>query len=210
MAELKLSSGEWNEDLIRKSFLSKDASMILIKSGYHLAFSSLSNPGTSGLNPVESWWKYLWRMKIPPKWWPFGDDFRKANEFAPSNAGVSCSVPNSWRPPKLGFFKANSGIALDLLKGNVGVGIIIGDHVGGVLASCSQPIDAALCPAVAETTAILRGFIFAREAGLLPYANMAAHGLVKFGLSLVDALFRMEETPGCVTPVILGECPDQL
>ncbi|KAK0585459.1 hypothetical protein LWI29_028823 [Acer saccharum] len=148
--------------------------------------------------------------------------------------------------------------ALDLIHGKVGVGIIIRNHLGEVLASCAQPILAALSPALAEATAILRGFIFASESGILPctmesdaqvvvklinndnvplsdigiiikditsfmdahpgckvvfaprQANSAAHGLAKLGLSLDNALFWIEETPSCVAPFVLGDCPAQL
>ncbi|KAK3225041.1 hypothetical protein Dsin_004903 [Dipteronia sinensis] len=98
----------------------------------------------------------------------FRDDYRTANVIMPSNSDVKLSVHNSWGPPEMGFFKANSDFSLDMLNGKVGVGIIIRDHVGGVMASCSQPINVALCPAVVEATAILRGFIFVNEAGFSP------------------------------------------
>ncbi|KAK2658345.1 hypothetical protein Ddye_004878 [Dipteronia dyeriana] len=81
---------------------------------------------------------------------------------------LSCLVPNSWRPHDKGRFKANSDVALDMLYGKVGVGIIIRDHLGKVLASCSLPIVTVLAPNVTKATAILRGFIFTNESGLLP------------------------------------------
>ncbi|KAK2646527.1 hypothetical protein Ddye_021722 [Dipteronia dyeriana] len=57
---------------------------------------------------------------------------------------------------------------LMILDALVGIGIIIRDHLGGVLASCSLPVVAVVSPDVTEATAILRGFIFTKESGLLP------------------------------------------
>ncbi|KAK0594791.1 hypothetical protein LWI29_000556 [Acer saccharum] len=311
VTELKLPSGSWNETLIHASFLPEDASLILsipcsssslndsiswhydrlgmysVKSGYHLGVSCDSNPSPSGLSGLESWWKYLWRIKVPPKvklllwhachewiptignlvkrrvpldelcslchrgpestihalWscpklkifrsmWPrlkdvqiqsgisfldfiilckslltlddlevfcvsiwrvwflrndavhnakvapvgdvvpwamaFRDEFQNANGGASSSSGPRSLVANSWRPQDRGHFKANSNAALDLIHGKVGVGINIRNHLGEVLASCAQPILAALPPALAKATTILRGFIFASESGILP------------------------------------------
>lgn len=83
----------WNEALIRHSFLPNDADLILhiscsatsrvdtlfwhfksmgsfsVKSAYHLGCSILDSlaVSSSGLGSYESWWKYLWRLKIPSK-----------------------------------------------------------------------------------------------------------------------------------------------
>ncbi|KAK2661224.1 hypothetical protein Ddye_007757 [Dipteronia dyeriana] len=89
--DLKLPSGLWNESLIRQFFLPEDASLILripcsshisddvvswhyekygtytVKSGYHLGMSLSSTMSSSGLCSLESWWKYLWRFKVPSK-----------------------------------------------------------------------------------------------------------------------------------------------
>ncbi|KAK3224846.1 hypothetical protein Dsin_004708 [Dipteronia sinensis] len=91
VADLKLFSGAWNEELIRNSFLPDDASLILsipcssgnlsdkmiwhydklgsysVKSGYYIGLSLGTNPSPLGLNQAESWWKFLWRLKVPAK-----------------------------------------------------------------------------------------------------------------------------------------------
>ncbi|KAK4841625.1 hypothetical protein QYF36_007708 [Acer negundo] len=88
---LKLSSGGWNEELIKASFFQVEAELILslpcsspftadsimwhyekwgsfsVKSGYNFGCNVWSNPSSSGLNPTVSWWKFLWRMQIPSK-----------------------------------------------------------------------------------------------------------------------------------------------
>ena len=93
VSELKSPSGNWNESLIRETFLMDDADCILsipcsstvrrdsliwhfeksgsftVKSAYHFGVSLLeqSVASGSGLGLSESWWKYLWRLKIPSK-----------------------------------------------------------------------------------------------------------------------------------------------
>ncbi|KAK2656123.1 hypothetical protein Ddye_009175 [Dipteronia dyeriana] len=91
VSELKLPYGAWNESLIRGVFLPDDAELILhipspvssrcdsllwhydkfgmysVKSGYHRGGSRDYDPISSGLDKAESWWKFLWRMKLPSK-----------------------------------------------------------------------------------------------------------------------------------------------
>lgn len=93
VSDLKLPSRRWNEDLILNSFHQDDASAILsilcslshradslcwhpkkmgiflVKSAYHLSCSVARDSVASGLRlgSSESWWKYLWRMKLPTK-----------------------------------------------------------------------------------------------------------------------------------------------
>ncbi|KAK3230173.1 hypothetical protein Dsin_002054 [Dipteronia sinensis] len=40
--------------------------------------------------------------------------------------------------------------------------------------------------------------------------NMVAHNLAKFGLTIDDDLFSMEEIPRCVASIVLGDRPTQL
>jgi hypothetical protein len=88
---LKSHYGAWNEDLVRQSFSTEEANMILsiplagvqlddslfwhfdkyghysAKSGYWIANSHTSNPCSSGLNPSVSWWKFFWNLNLPSK-----------------------------------------------------------------------------------------------------------------------------------------------
>ncbi|KAK2640695.1 hypothetical protein Ddye_028490 [Dipteronia dyeriana] len=38
-----------------------------VKSAYHLGCNLASNSSSSGLNLLNSWWKFLWRLKVPFK-----------------------------------------------------------------------------------------------------------------------------------------------
>ncbi|KAK1581410.1 hypothetical protein Q3G72_005776 [Acer saccharum] len=64
-----------------------------------------------------------------------------------------------WATPFLADYKIANYV------GRVGFGIIICNHLGGVVASSSQFV---MAPQIAETVAIFRGLVFARDAGLLP------------------------------------------
>ncbi|KAK3219971.1 hypothetical protein Dsin_013941 [Dipteronia sinensis] len=250
---LKTQSGAWNERLIRDNFVLDDAKAILsipcsssiatdsifwsyekfgsytVKSGYHLGYSMLSSPGSSGLSLSESWWKSLWRIQVPAKvklflwrashnWIPtnsnlakrgvlmdslclicrrrsestmhslwccpalkairagcpfmrgikFLRDFRNANSGGNSSAGGSNIVVPSWRPPDCGTLKINRDAAVDSMTGKIGIGVIIRDSRGEVLASSAQTISASLSASTAEALAVFSCLIFARDSGLSP------------------------------------------
>ncbi|KAK0579421.1 hypothetical protein LWI29_026174 [Acer saccharum] len=88
---LKLASGHWNVDLLKENFLPDDVDMILslppvapsvddallwhfesdgnysVRSGYRVGCVMSAPPGSSSLDESTSWWKALWRFRIPPK-----------------------------------------------------------------------------------------------------------------------------------------------
>ncbi|KAK2635434.1 hypothetical protein Ddye_030226 [Dipteronia dyeriana] len=74
----------------------------------------------------------------------------------------------SWRPLDNGFFKINTDASIDASRGRVGIGAIIRDHEGMVLASCAQVIQLNYSPVLAEAIAILKGLRFAVESGIWP------------------------------------------
>ncbi|TXG55030.1 hypothetical protein EZV62_020286 [Acer yangbiense] len=134
-------------------------------------------------------------------------------------------------PPESENFKLNVDAAIDKDRGRVGIGLIIRDCNGEVLASCAQRIDDFCTPMVAEAVAILRGLMFAREVGIWPQvvesdakavvdlvncdglicsdmdADRAAHSIAKLGLHVVSDCVWLQECPPCVTPIVLGDCP---
>ncbi|KAK1577682.1 hypothetical protein Q3G72_023807 [Acer saccharum] len=74
----------------------------------------------------------------------------------------------SWLPPEVGCFKLNVHAAVDASNGRVGVGLVLRDYAGIVLASSVQPIQSPFSALVAEALAILRGLHFAFDTGLFP------------------------------------------
>ncbi|KAK2662512.1 hypothetical protein Ddye_001086 [Dipteronia dyeriana] len=95
-----------NTRLIRDSFLPEDADLILsilcssyyvndslvwhydnlgsysVRSGYHLRCNLLASPISSGLVSCESWWKYLWCMKLPT--------YRASHDWLPTWCSLWC------------------------------------------------------------------------------------------------------------------------
>ncbi|KAK3217644.1 hypothetical protein Dsin_011614 [Dipteronia sinensis] len=100
------------------------------------------------------------------------------------------------------------------LANSTGVGLVIRDHCGTVVASSSQQVEAYFSPQIAEAVAILRCMIFAVDSGLVPAviesdalgvvnfvnkvsyvptkANFVAYALAKLILNLTEDLFWME------------------
>jgi hypothetical protein len=66
------------------------------------------------------------------------NDFRRVN----TNKGTVESLtyvedPNTWKKTLVGIIKVNWDAAIDKTKERIGIGIIVQDHEGAVLASCS-------------------------------------------------------------------------
>ena len=70
--------------------------------------------------------------------------------------------------PDLGSYKINSDAALDMVGHTVGVGVVIRNSDGLVMASNSQEIATTFSPQVAEAVAICRGLQLAVDSGLIP------------------------------------------
>ncbi|KAK3206766.1 hypothetical protein Dsin_020812 [Dipteronia sinensis] len=77
-------------------------------------------------------------------------------------------VINSWRPPDEECFKINCETAINEKEGRIGLGIVIRDHSGAVMASCFLTLAAFFDANTAETMAIYKGLIFSRDCGIFP------------------------------------------
>ncbi|KAK3211194.1 hypothetical protein Dsin_015900 [Dipteronia sinensis] len=74
----------------------------------------------------------------------------------------------TWKPPDSGSFKINCDADVDASRHRIGIGIVIRDDSGFVMASCSQRVVATFDAQVAETLAIYRGIIFGKDCCLAP------------------------------------------
>ncbi|KAK2640569.1 hypothetical protein Ddye_028364 [Dipteronia dyeriana] len=178
-----------------------------VRSGYHFTMSSLDNSSGSGLSPLESWWKNLWRMKVPTKvkmliwrachdWVPtnanlalpsdeivpwsesFRDDFRRANDPGCIGERLRSLAPVSWQPPDKGCFKTNSDVALDVLLGKKLRRLTLFFKVSSSLKNRDF-------------------FIVLWNPMPKMWLCLLLGKPAKLGLSLSDELFWMEETPEC-------------
>ncbi|KAK2647561.1 hypothetical protein Ddye_015050 [Dipteronia dyeriana] len=117
----------------------------------------------------------------------------------------------------------NTDAAVDGSHGKVGIGIIIRNNIGDILASSSRPLNVMMAADMTEALTIFGGLIFAMEAGLLPSAvesdaqcsllgwlNKTIHCMAKFGVSLDGPLYWLEEALRWVSPIIMGDRPEIL
>ncbi|KAK3204451.1 hypothetical protein Dsin_018497 [Dipteronia sinensis] len=144
-----------------------------VKSGYHIGCNLLSIPGPS--------------------------DFYRANAVAmtcPSSSGL---VGALWRPPDPGLYKVNTDAALDVASRKIGIGLIIHNCFGKVMASSAQSVLAVYSPLVTEELVIFRGLRFAREVGLAPC-------FIESKAQVVANLFNSDNVPFADVGLILKDC----
>ncbi|KAK3222168.1 hypothetical protein Dsin_009193 [Dipteronia sinensis] len=263
ICDLKLPTGGWDVKLVRDSFLPDDANLILslpfsnsvtadsllwhfeklggntVCSGYRVGCYMMLNPSSSGLSKLESWWKFLWLLKIPSKFLDFLESCKNQQKL--EEVEVLCIIiwhvwcrrnglvhksgflPDSdvvpWAYSFLSEFQITSSKnpeAATLSLGKVGIGVIIRDADWKVIASSAQVELAGFSPEVAEVVVLLRvlqlleHFLNYSVKFVLRKANMVAHGLSKLGLSVVSDLFWLEDFPHYVAFAILGNCPNQM
>ncbi|KAK3218383.1 hypothetical protein Dsin_012353 [Dipteronia sinensis] len=111
MDSFKLQDGSWDDVLVRQSFSEEEAEAILslpssriglndsiiwhfdnsgvysVRSGYWIAKDKDSNPSCISLNPSVSWWKFLWRLRLPTKIKNF--IWKACNDWIPTNINLA-------------------------------------------------------------------------------------------------------------------------
>ncbi|KAL5823768.1 hypothetical protein ACOSQ4_021668 [Xanthoceras sorbifolium] len=83
----------------------------------------------------------------------------------PTSSGLS---PTRWKRPPIGCFKLNSDTSTGYLNNFVGVGSIICNDLGLVMAASSCKVNSGLAVDIAEALAILEGIQLAWEVGIHP------------------------------------------
>jgi ribonuclease HI len=75
-------------------------------------------------------------------------------------------IENVWKAPSPGWFKANWDAGIDKKNGRVGLGVIIRNHRGAMVASKSHFINGVMDPTAAEAMAALMAVTFCVEMGI--------------------------------------------
>ncbi|KAK3205554.1 hypothetical protein Dsin_019600 [Dipteronia sinensis] len=127
-----------------------------------------------------------------------------------------------WKPPSDGFYKVNINASLDVANHGIGIGLVIRDHQGFVMASSSQRLEVCFSPQIAEAMAIKRGIQFAFDTGLvlvvvesdaLSVVKMVNAGrqillptlFSKLALKSSEDLFWLETYPLSVEEYVMGD-----
>ncbi|KAK2661402.1 hypothetical protein Ddye_007935 [Dipteronia dyeriana] len=104
----------------------------------------------------------------------------------------------------MGVIKINSIVAISPSDKVVGLGIVIHDHEGRIMASYAQNLSIALSPQTIEAAAILRGLDLAVEVGLYPaivesdaltvvnLINYKSSPLTEIGLVILDIIHLLD------------------
>ncbi|XP_059436808.1 uncharacterized protein LOC132169875 [Corylus avellana] len=97
---------------------------------------------------------------------------RSLQEFKEANVKDGCGVLRGqeqglkWEKPIEGFYKANCDASVDRINGRLGLGVIIRDHMGTVIAARSITKRGFLDPTSAEILAMHQGAMLCKELGL--------------------------------------------
>ncbi|KAK2654361.1 hypothetical protein Ddye_014217 [Dipteronia dyeriana] len=133
--------------------------------------------------------------------------------------GVVHVVPRDvkWQPPTEGHYKVNCDASLDVQNQVVGIGLIICDSFGLVMAAAAQRIRASYSPLIAEVVAVLHGVDFAVNTGLWPLlietdalrvVNMVKTGsasAVGIGLVVGDVIAHLRNSSGVSVMFVSGK-----
>ncbi|XP_030941854.1 uncharacterized protein LOC115966848 [Quercus lobata] len=98
-------------------------------------------------------------------------DFKLHNISLPSLQGVVGHVraQAQWSPPPMDCFKVNFDGAIFLELGKAGLGVVIRNWQGNVMASLSEQAPLPISPDIVEAMAAAREISFAQELGIRPF-----------------------------------------
>ncbi|XP_050259076.1 uncharacterized protein LOC126704086 [Quercus robur] len=108
------------------------------------------------------------------------------------------SVEARWQPPKPPWYKANMDGAVFTQQKEAGIGVVIRDHHGEVVAALSKRIKAPLGAVEIEAKAMEEGVRFAWEMGIRDCLFKSD------SLTVVNAMQRRTEVPASIVNVING------
>ncbi|KAK3195671.1 hypothetical protein Dsin_026981 [Dipteronia sinensis] len=168
----------------------------------------------------------------------FLEEFHRVNESLEKSSGPMANGSGhrreplgTWNPPSCGWFKMNTDAVVDSSNGRVGLAEVV-----AILRGLSFALEVGLFPCSIEYDVLVVikvlqsdsdpfsevGLVLHDIRLLLPRdssslvsfvlrnANMAAHGLAKFALSIDIDRIWLEDCPPVVAPIFLGDCPLQL
>ncbi|KAK3199210.1 hypothetical protein Dsin_022625 [Dipteronia sinensis] len=152
-----------NKDIITWQF--EGFSAYSVKSGYWLGRQSIArclhnalvhNGGNQNYLEVYSWS------------YNYAETCVKTSVKPNSRSDSAYRYELRWKVPDLGNYKVNCSAWAILGRKKIGIGIIIRNGVGDVMASCVQAIDEIFNGKVARIMAVYKGILFSLDCGLRP------------------------------------------
>uniref|UniRef100_A0A803NPP4 RNase H type-1 domain-containing protein n=1 Tax=Cannabis sativa TaxID=3483 RepID=A0A803NPP4_CANSA len=167
------SEADWNLDLLHRDFSSVDVANILkiplsissttdiwiwnntttsdytVQSGYHFACSLKIQHFATSSTSEQSWWKTFWGLNLPSK------QVSSTNKAPPIASSVAAHQP--WRSPPCGQLMMNVDAAVDTTQNRTGIGSIVRDSSGSVVAAISKSIAGNLKSHEMEAKALCHG-----------------------------------------------------
>ena len=115
------------------------------------------------------------------------EQYRADIQVSDVQRGSNSSGENRWKAPPIGFVKVNFDAANSEVSRLSGVGVIIRDSSGDVLASCAEKIDQSYKAEDTEAMAALKALTFTHELG---FQNVVLEG---DALSLIQQLKSQDQ-----------------
>ncbi|KAK2646378.1 hypothetical protein Ddye_021573 [Dipteronia dyeriana] len=191
-----------------------------VKSGYWVEREMEEIPSPSGNSGSIHWWRNSFVHNgsqlncLDVVWWSinFVDEYHTPSlTQKPRVIGVNGMVAH-WRPLKAGFYKSNCGAVNEVGESRVGIGIMIRNDSGLIMASCSQIIEANFDGQVAGTIDVYRADMMALYNGMdikanPKMANRVAQDLANHALKITGDIFWMEDIPSCLRSTTEADMP---
>ncbi|KAK2642672.1 hypothetical protein Ddye_024435 [Dipteronia dyeriana] len=98
----------------------------------------------------------------------FFQEYQSANEFSGGLEVTTGLEVVKWCPPIDGFYKINTDTTLVGEKIVIGVGAVIQNHLGQVMAYTAQHLEVSVSTKLAEAMAIIWGIGFTVDSSLMP------------------------------------------
>ena len=121
-----------------------------------------------------------------------------AATVSPSKPSPMLELRSLWTPPRSPMFKVNVDGAVFSSQAAMGIGVIIRDEEGRVVAALSKKIMAPLGAVEAKAKAFEAGLLFAKDIGIQEFV------LERDSTIIYKELCEISSPPSSMEPVIVG------
>ncbi|XP_059460184.1 uncharacterized protein LOC132189464 [Corylus avellana] len=112
------------------------------------------------------------------------DEVQQVNMTKIPKHTLRVEAQQQWKKPPEGWLKVNCDAALDVRNGRIGVGVLVRDHEGRVMAARSVTKSGFLEPTAAEALALFEGVRLCKDLGIL---NLIVEGGAQVVVNAIQA-----------------------